>query len=96
MRFGFVQICLCLLLSYFAYHTVAGNQGLARWADLQKQEKVLALELAAMELERQALEAEIIRLNPNNLDLDYVEELARRKLAYARAGELIVTVNAYN
>lgn len=80
------------VLLYFCYHTLAGNGGLARWAELQAQEMELRKDLAALETERDALLLNLTRLRDTTLDLDYVEELARTKLSYSRADELMIAV----
>ncbi len=90
MRTIFLQACLGLVLVYFAYHALAGEQGLARWTQLQKTEKQLLVDRARLQDEKRKLEGRISRLQASNLDLDYVEELARRKLAYARKNEVIL------
>lgn len=90
MRSLLVTIILSLLLCYFAFSALTGEQGLANWTSLQKKEKELSLVLEAIQAEKLAVEARIKRLSPETLDLDYVEELARKKLAYAREDEVIL------
>ena len=94
MRPILAQVALCGVLCYFAYHALAGDQGLARWTELQRQEKDLLLKRDALVVEKAAIEDRIRRLQPDNIDLDYVEELARKKLAYARPDEVIVRAPA--
>lgn len=91
MRTILLQVVLGLILIYFAYHALAGDQGLARWTQLQKTEKTLIAEREELILEKTRLEDRITRLQAESMDLDYVEELARRKLAYARKNEIILT-----
>lgn len=90
MRSLLVTIILSLLLCYFAFSALTGEQGLANWTSLQKKEKELSLVLEAIQAEKLVVEARIKRLSPETLDLDYVEELARKKLAYAREDEVIL------
>jgi cell division protein FtsB len=80
------------VILYFSYHALAGDQGLARWTELQSQEGELKAQLAQLKAERSALDAELDRLRDETLDLDYVEELARTKLSYARGDELLVAI----
>lgn len=77
---------------YFSYHALAGDQGLRAWTELQQQETVLKAQLADLEAQRAALESSLARLRDDTLDLDYVEELARTKLSYVRADEILVAV----
>lgn len=90
MKVPIPQICACMVLCYFAYHGISGKQGLAQWASLQKQERALRDELKTLKVERVRLSKDISRLKSDQLDLDYVEELSRSKLAFARDGEWIV------
>lgn len=90
MRTVISTTLLCAVLCYFAYNALSGDQGLSKWTSLQKQEKLLTQELDIILAEKEALTLRIERLRPESLDLDYVEELARKKLAYAREDEIIL------
>ncbi|MFC7290512.1 FtsB family cell division protein [Hirschia litorea] len=93
MRSFVISIVLSLVLVYFAYNALAGDQGLAKWTDLQKQEKELSLVLEGIQREKLDTQTRIDRLSSETLDLDYLEELARKKLAYARSDEIILNVS---
>ncbi len=80
------------LIIYFSYHALAGRQGLASWARLQAEETELKAKLAALQQERADLDASLDRLRDRSLDLDYVEEIARTKLSYARPDELLLAI----
>lgn len=90
MRSTVANVALCCVLCYFTYHALSGDQGLARWTELQKQERELEAHLALIITEKGQIEARIARLQADNLDLDYVGELARKKLAYAGPDEIIL------
>ena len=90
MKVVFAQIGACAVLCYFAYHAMAGEQGLAEWTRLQKHEAELSTSIATLKQERDALHSQISRLKSDQLDLDFVEELSRKKLAFARENELII------
>jgi cell division protein FtsB len=77
-------------LCYFAYSALSGEQGLARWTELQKKERELELELSNILAEKNEIRLRIGRLRPETLDLDYIEEIARERLAYAREDEIIL------
>lgn len=95
MRTFIVTLILSIVLCYLAFNALSGDQGLARWTALQKQEKELILVLEGIQQEKSQVEARIQRLSPESLDLDYVEELARRKLAYARKDEIILSLEEH-
>jgi cell division protein FtsB len=80
------------LILYFSYHALAGDQGLARWTELQGLEEKLQAEIVKLKAERDALEASLVRLRDRTMDLDYVEEIARTKLSYVRPDEVLVAV----
>ena len=71
-------------------HAMSGKQGLAEWTRLQKQERELAAEISDLDAEKIRIKSQIKRLQADRLDLDFVEELSREKLAFARQDELIV------
>jgi cell division protein FtsB len=80
------------LTLYFSYHALAGDQGLAAWAQLQNQEAQLKTEIERLRSEKGLLEASLVRLRDRTMDLDYVEEIARTKLSFVRPDELLVAV----
>ena len=93
MRSTVANVVLCGVLCYFTYQALSGEQGLARWTELQKQERELEAHLTLLMSEKSQIEARIERLQADNLDLDYVDELARKKLAYAAPDEIILGLN---
>ncbi len=92
MRSLMASLLLSLVLCYFAYNALTGDQGLAKWTALQKKEKELALVLKGIQSEKAEISSRIQRLSSETLDMDYVEELARKKLAYVREDEVILNV----
>lgn len=81
------------VILYFSYHALAGEQGLAAWTRLQEEERELTARLEEITRERDALEASLARLRDETLDVDYIEELARTKLSYARPDEVLVATH---
>lgn len=82
---------LSALIIYFAIHTFAGEQGLSEWSVKQTQITHLEAELADLEAEIERLQSDIKRLTPGTIDPDYVEALAREKLAFVHPNEIIYT-----
>ncbi|MEM7661567.1 MAG: septum formation initiator family protein [Pseudomonadota bacterium] len=82
---------LSAIILYFAIHTFAGEQGLSAWSDRQVQAEELQAELSILQREIVALERDIKRLTPGSLDPDYIEALAREKLAFVRPDEIVIT-----
>jgi cell division protein FtsB len=81
---------LCLVILYFAYHAFAGEKGLGRWTDAQIELQDRKAELAAVNGEVERLQTDIRRLTPGSVDPDYVEALARQKLAFVYPDEVIL------
>lgn len=81
---------LTLLVLYFAFHAFAGEKGLGRWTDAQIELETRKAELASMEADIERLRIDIRRLTPGSVDPDYVEALARDKLAFVYPGEIVL------
>ena len=81
---------LAALMLYFAFHAFAGDTGLGAWSDVQAELENKRVELGALQEEIALLEADIHRLSPETVDPDYIEMLAREKLAFVYPDELII------
>jgi cell division protein FtsB len=81
---------LTLLVLYFAYHAFAGEQGLGRWTDAQIALEERHAELAMIERDIERLKVDIRRLTPGSVDPDFVEAIARDKLAFVYPGEIVL------
>ncbi|NBC20149.1 MAG: septum formation initiator [Alphaproteobacteria bacterium] len=81
---------LAALMLYFAFHAFAGETGLGHWSDMQARLAEKRAELDKLEADIAALERDIERLRPESVDPDYIERLAREKLAFVYPGELIL------
>ena len=93
MRSVFLNLFLCIVLLYFVANALSGEQGLAQWAKLQKKEDALQQKLASLKVEKLEIQSRIERLSPETLDLDYIEEIARKRLAYVKKDEVIIVVD---
>lgn len=81
---------LSLLVLYFAFHAFAGEKGLGRWTDAQIELEEKQRQLAAIQAENERLRVDIRRLTPGSVDKDYVEAIARDKLAFVYPGEVVL------
>lgn len=81
---------LCTLALYFAYHAFAGENGLGSYADMQRELREKQTALEALEVENARLERDVMRLTPGAVDPDFVEALAREKLAFVYPDELVL------
>lgn len=83
-------VSLSSLLIYFAYHAFAGEQGLSNWRNMQVEAASLKTELDAVKLEIARLEEMVGRLQEQEMDVDFVEELIHDRLIYASQGEFML------
>ena len=82
------------LAFYFGYHAVNGSRGLV--ASKQKADE-LALakrELAVLQEERTRLERRVMRLRPESLDPDLIDELARETLSMVEPDDVIILLES--
>lgn len=93
MNTKLAALVLCLLMLYFAFHALAGEAGLGAWSDTQAELEAKRAELAALEAEIDRLETDIHRLTPGSVDPDYIEMLARERLAFVYPDEIILLQN---
>ncbi|MEM8616197.1 MAG: septum formation initiator family protein [Pseudomonadota bacterium] len=87
---------MSLATAYFAYHALAGEQGLGKWTDMQGKLAEKKAALAVLEAENAALQKDIARLTPGQVDPDLIEVLARRDLGLVYPDEIILVDRAVN
>ena len=85
---------MSLTIAYFAYHAFAGEQGLGSWTDKQTELADKKEVLESLVAENAALQKDIARLTPGQIDPDLVEYLARRDLGFVYPGELVLVDRA--
>lgn len=85
---------MTLATAYFAYHALAGDQGLGKWTDMQTKLAEKKAELALIQAENAALQKDIARLTPGQVDPDIIEVLARSELGFVYPNELILVDRA--
>lgn len=85
-------ILLALFLVYIYYHTISGERGFATWLTLSEKIETLKQENREMEAQVSSLQKDVDRLSMENPDIDYLDELARRRLAVAHPDEKIIIV----
>lgn len=92
-RFIIANAVMLLAIMYFVYHSLSGERGIVAYfklkSELQKQTKVLEV----LTEERTLLDEKVKNLNPNSLDLDYVDEVARLNLGMIGEGEVVINLD---
>ncbi|WP_370445246.1 FtsB family cell division protein [Oceanibium sediminis] len=89
--FGYIFSILVIgAISYFTYAAVQGDYGTFRRLQVEAQAVKLERELQVLRTERAVLENRTRRLSTEYLDLDLLDEQARKVLGLARADEIII------
>ena len=78
------------LLGYLAFAALQGEHGLFRLFQVEAQEKRFQAELDALRAERAAVESKTRRLSTETLDLDLLDEQARKTLGLGRPDEILI------
>ncbi len=78
------------LIAYFVFAAVQGDYGHFRRVQIEADEEALKVQLAQLHAERATLENKTRRLSDTYLDLDLLDERARRVLGMARGDEIII------
>lgn len=81
--------CICGI-AYFVYHTLSGQYGLLALPLYQEHTKRLKAQSESLSDEIAILRNRLSLLNPNALDPDLAEELARQDLGYVRPDEVLI------
>lgn len=76
--------------SYFVFAAVQGDYGHFRRVQIEADEAALKMQLAELQAERAILENKTRRLSDTYLDLDLLDERARKVLGMARGDEIII------
>lgn len=75
-----INTVLFLMILYFILHSLNGERGVFAYIRLNSKLKEQHSTLIALVLERQNLEKQVHLLHPKTLDLDLLDEIARRDL----------------
>ena len=79
---------------YFGYHALQGERGVMTLLQLERRVDQAAVDLRAVEAERDALERNVELMLPTSLDRDMLEERARVVLNYTRLDEIVIMRDA--
>lgn len=85
----YVTLVFASISFYFAYHLVSGNKGLLAMMQLSSKLEEAHLRLDDVKMDRLKMEHKVKMLSPESLDLDLLDEQARRNLGHAKPNEII-------
>ncbi len=87
-----VNSVILMLIVYFCYHSFSGQRGFIAFLKLSKDIKSKSLELTSLEKERLVIENKVKLLYPNSLDLDMLDEIARREMGLIDSKEKVIVL----
>ncbi|MCR9126094.1 MAG: septum formation initiator family protein [Rhodobacteraceae bacterium] len=87
--FMFVMAAFALSM-YFVFSAVQGDHGVFSRAEISAEAEALRKELAVLKTEVARMENLTRRLSDNYLDIDLLDEQARRLLGLTRADEIVI------
>ena len=85
-----VLLTCALGLLYVGYQTVQGERGVLGWMERSAEVERTRAEVAALAAERQKLERRVSQLRTDNLDLDLLDQEARRLLNLGHPDEEVL------
>lgn len=77
-------------IAYFGYHAVEGGRGIYAYARLQQEINLVNQALVETGKERRQMELRVALLRSDKLDLDILDEQARKVLGLIRGDELVI------
>ncbi|MDG2474814.1 MAG: septum formation initiator family protein [Paracoccaceae bacterium] len=86
-------ILTSILTMYFSYSALNGQYGLFNKFRFQAQEIVLLKQLDQIKSKNSNLNRKVIRLSDEYLDLDLLDQQARKFLGLMRPNEIIINFN---
>ena len=90
----FITIMVTSMLSlYFSYSALNGQYGLFNKFRYQAEEAVLLKKLDQIRIVNSQLENKVHRLSKDYLDLDLLDQQARKILGLAKSNEIIIAFN---
>ena len=78
-----------VVLAYFSYHAISGDRGVLAYLRLTQQMNQTRAELDIVHSERLKYERNVRLMRSDSLDLDLLDEQARRLLGYAGSDEKV-------
>jgi cell division protein FtsB len=88
-----ITFSLGMVIAYFVFHAISGDLGLFAMFRFSKELVLVQEQLDQVRSERARLELHVNRLRPESLDLDLLDEQARKILGLADASERVVMIN---
>ena len=91
-RFCFLLFSFFLSL-YLFYFLINGERGILAYYKISKKYSLINEELISLDNKNKEIEDKILRLSPNTLDLEYLDEQLRKNAGKISDNELIIKLN---
>ena len=93
-----IKNVLYLLITFFisiylVYFLINGQRGLLRYFYLTKQNQEYSQTLVKLKVENQYYNDRIKRLQPNTVDLDFLDEQVRKNLGLIDKNEIVIILD---
>ncbi|MEE9273624.1 MAG: septum formation initiator family protein [Robiginitomaculum sp.] len=90
IRFSWSLTVLGVFYLYLGFHAFSGDQGILSWADYADRIDDLESEIKVLETSQIALQSHVNQLRSEHLDLDRLDEEARKTLNISRPNEIVI------
>lgn len=84
-----VTLLFVVVLLYFSYHAISGERGLLALIQLSQKIDNARIDLDVVHAQRLKLERNVRLMRDESIDLDLLDEQARRLLGYAQKDEKV-------
>jgi len=84
---------LAFVFFYFAFHLVTGERGLIAYVHLKNEMENVQKKANVVQVKKLELSKNVAGLRDDSLNLDLLEELARKDLGYSRKDEVVLFEN---
>ena len=85
-------VIVFLIFLYLMYFLIDPEKGIISHYKLKNQQLIYRSELNSLKIKNDLFIDRTIRLQPNTIDLDYLEEQLRLKTGYIAENEILITV----
>ena len=89
----FAFLITFFIFLYLIYFLVYGQRGLLQYFYLSKQNQEYKDKLAQLTSENQYMSNQIKKLQPNTVDLDFLDEQVRKKLGLIDKNEIVIILD---
>ncbi|PHS39725.1 MAG: septum formation initiator [Robiginitomaculum sp.] len=90
IRVSWPLLVLVVFYGYLGLHALSGSLSVFKWADYSERAAELDAEIARLQSVRQTLERREAQLRGEHLDLDRLDEEARRTLNVSGANDIVI------